>query len=428
MPAINGMGDGAKLELAYFRVAEFSDVLDWRPMLFQEPVIAQRACALCGVVYKKAVRLPCAHTLCTKCHAQCVDKGSACPVDQEPFCEEDLEKLELSAEYILKRKVACWNASSGCSFIGTTAGLLDHYKDCGLSVVPCCLCRSSVLQCDILEHFQSGCGIHEEKCVPSTSSATEDLKDISTAYLEMKTAMGRISEDLMSLQTNLNRCSEDITLEEAKCRVQWKAEASTLHDEIKLLAEQLKGLSTICTTHVPEAMQIALHAATADYKKHVSKELRLLSLSKPTRVHWYIEGWADLEKQARESGLKSLDGPKYNMYGYSVCQLVQLTQEDDEVSLGSFMAIHPGDHDFQLEWPFRKVYTLGIIHPKDQSNVISCKTNPVGYGDAPQDSFLRPKGKRNTGCGKQNLTTAGQLVTDGFIQSDTLHMFLEIEP
>ncbi|KAG0435339.1 hypothetical protein HPB47_018552 [Ixodes persulcatus] len=380
------MGDGSKLKVASFRVAEFSDVLDWRPMLFQEPVIAQRACALCGVVYKKAVRLPCAHTRCTKCHAQCVDKGGACPVDQELFCEEDLEKLELSTEYILKRKR------------------------------------------DILEHFQSGCSIHEAKCEPSNSLATEDLQGISRACLEMKRAMGRISEDLMSLQTNLNRCSEDVKVEEAKCRLQWKAEASMLHDEIKRLAEQLKDLSTICTTHAPEAMQVALQAATADYKEHVSKELRFFSLSKPTRVHWYIEGWADLEKQARESGFKSLDGPKNNMYGYSVCQLVHLTQTDDEVSLGSFMAIHPGDHDFQLEWPFRKVYTLGIIHPKDQSIVISNKENPVNCRDASQHCFLRPKGKRNTGYGKQNLTTARQLETDGFIQSDTFHMFLEIDP
>ncbi|KAG0437444.1 hypothetical protein HPB47_017447 [Ixodes persulcatus] len=299
MPAIHEMGDCAKLDMSSFRVAEFSDALDWRPMLFQEPVIAQRACALCGVVYKKAVRLPCAHTLCTKCHAQCVNKGSACPVDQEPFCEKDLEKLELSAEYILNRKVVCWNASSGCSFIGTTASVLDHYKECGLSVVPCCLCRSSVLQCDILEHFKNGCSIHEAKCGPSNSPATEDLKDISRACLEMKRAIERISEDLVSLQTSLNRCSEDVKVEGEKCKVQWETEASRV-------AEQLRDLSTVCTTQAPEAMQIALQAALADYKKHVSKELSLLSLSKPKRVHWYIEGWADLKKEALESGLEIL--------------------------------------------------------------------------------------------------------------------------
>uniref|UniRef100_A0A6B0VDE9 Putative tnf receptor-associated factor n=1 Tax=Ixodes ricinus TaxID=34613 RepID=A0A6B0VDE9_IXORI len=420
------MGGAAKLEVASFRVAEFSDVLDWRPMLFQEPVIAQRACALCGVVYKTAVRLPCAHTLCTKCLAQCVDKGGACPVDQGPFCEEDLEKLELSAEYILKRKVACWNASSGCGFVGTTASLLDHYKECGLSVVPCCLCRSSVLQCDILEHFKNGCSIHEAKCVPSNSPATEDLKDMSTAYIEMKRAVGRISEDLMSLQTSLNRCSEDVKVEDEKCRVQWKAEASTFHVEIKRLAEQLKDFSTICTTEVPEAMQVALEAVMADYKKHVSKELRLLSLSKPTRVHWYIEGW---ELRKRDAVYRRLCSPTSNMYGYNVSQEVTLKQKDEEVSLGCFMVIHPGDHDLQLEWPFRKVYTLGVIHPKDPSNVISCKINAVNCGDNLEHCFLRPKGRKaNVGYGNGNLTTVRKLETNGFIQSDTLHMFLEIEP
>ncbi|XP_040357259.1 uncharacterized protein LOC115324411 [Ixodes scapularis] len=372
-------------------------------MLFQEPVIAQRACALCGVVYKKAVRLPCAHTLCTKCHAQCVDKGGACPVDQEPFCEEDLEKLELSAEYIWKRKVACWNASSGCSFIGTVASLLDHYKECGLSVVPCCLCRSSVLQCDVLEHFQSGCGIHE-----------------AISYHQMKRAMERISEDLVSLQTSLNRCSEDVKVEGAKCKVLWEAHVSRL-------AEQLRDLSTVCTTQVPEAMQVALQAGLAAYKEHVSKELSLLSLSKPTRVHWYIEGWADLKKQVLESGFKQLVGPKSNMYSYSVCQEVTLKRKTNGVFLACFMMIHPGDHDLQLEWPFRKVYTLGIIHPKDPSNVISRKINPVKCADNLQHCFLRPKGEENRGCGR-NLTTAGKLETDGFIQSDTLHVFLEIEP
>uniref|UniRef100_V5IF75 Putative tnf receptor-associated factor n=1 Tax=Ixodes ricinus TaxID=34613 RepID=V5IF75_IXORI len=441
-----------------YRVADFSDIFDWRPMLFQEPIVAHRACALCGIVYKKAVRLPCLHTMCTKCLAQCVERGSACPVDQKPFCEDDVEQLETSLDYILKRKVACWNALKGCSFIGPAASLLDHYKECEFSVVPCCLCRSSVLQRDVLEHFRNGCSIHEAKCVPTNSPATEDLKHVSTACLEMRSAMGKISEDLMSLQTSLNQCSENITVEGTKCKVQWEAETARLAEQLnnlstactagfaeelqllrtimadykehvsKTLDLQLRDLRTICTTQVPKAMQVALQAATADYKKHVSKELSLLTLSKPTRVHWYIEGWTDLKKQALESGLKSLDGPKSNMYGYSVCQRVQLTRKDDEVSFSCFMKIHPGDNDLQLEWPFRKVYTLGIIHPKDQSNVISHKVNPVYCGENVQHCFLRPKGKENVGCGNRNLTTVEKLEMDGFIQSDTLHMFLEIEP
>ncbi|KAG0442361.1 hypothetical protein HPB47_015730 [Ixodes persulcatus] len=405
MPAIDGMGDGAQLEVASFRVAEFSEVLDWRPMLFQEPIIAQRACVLCGVVYKKAVRLPCVHTLCTKCHAQCVERGSACPVDQKPFCEDDVEQLDVSLKYLLNRTVACWNAPKGCSFIGTAVSLLDHYKECGFSVVPCCLCRSSVLQCDILEHFKTGCSIHEAKCAPTDNLVSNDLKDVSSACLEMKRAIGKISEDLMSLQTSLNQSSEDIKAEGARCKGQSEAEASKL-------AEQLNSLNTVCTTGFAEELRV-FQATMTDYKEHVSKELRLLGCSKPRRVHWYIEGWADLKKKALEGGLQSLNSPTRAIYGYSVSQVFQLDLKDGNDRFGCFMRIHPGKQDLQLEWPFRKVYTVGVIHPKDQSNVISHMVNPGNCEDEHQQKqcFLRPKEKANVGYGTQSLATAEKVET-----------------
>ncbi|CAN7986224.1 unnamed protein product [Ixodes hexagonus] len=413
----NGMGDGAQLKTAFFRVAEFSNILDWRPMLFQEPIVAQRACALCGVVYKKAVRLPCVHTLCAKCHAQCVDNGSACPVDREPFCEKDVEKLEISAEYILNRKVACWNAPRGCCFIGPAASLLDHYKECNFSEVSCCLCRASVLQSDILEHFGNGCNIGRATCGPAEDSATEDLKDVKRACLEMKGAMGKISEDIMSLQTSLNRCREEVRVEAARCKDQSKADAPRL-------TGQLNELSTICTTGFAKLQ--TLEAAMGDYKKHVSKELRSHSQHRPKRVHWYVENWADLKKQALEGVFKSLSSPGRSVHDYTVSQLIELQHKDSEVRFGCFLRINQGYHDSQLEWPFRKVYRVGVIHPKDQSKVISREVNPAGYED--QAFFQKPKGKYNQGFGFRALSTAATLEEDGFIQNGVLHLFLEIEP
>ncbi|EEC16768.1 hypothetical protein IscW_ISCW012714 [Ixodes scapularis] len=82
----------------------FSDALDWRPLLFVEPVIAERACAVCGVLCRKAVRLWCAHTVCSDCYVECVERGGTCPLDQEPFCEDDLDRLECSAGYVMKRR------------------------------------------------------------------------------------------------------------------------------------------------------------------------------------------------------------------------------------------------------------------------------------------------------------------------------------
>ncbi|KAG0411508.1 hypothetical protein HPB47_011362 [Ixodes persulcatus] len=96
--------DHGPVEALSHRMVGFSDALDWRPLLFVEPVIAERACALCDVVCGTAVRLSCAHTLCPDCYAECVEQGRICPLDQEPFSEDDLLRLDCSASYLGKRR------------------------------------------------------------------------------------------------------------------------------------------------------------------------------------------------------------------------------------------------------------------------------------------------------------------------------------
>ncbi|CAN8011602.1 unnamed protein product [Ixodes pacificus] len=250
----------------------------------------------------------------------------------------------------------------------------------------------------------------------------------------MNRAIGNISEDIMLLQSSLNRCSEDARAEGTRCKGQLEAEASRL-------TEQLNSRSTVCATELTEGLQV-LREAMAGYKKHVSEELRvqrnmltevldvvhksLPSSSKHERIHWYIEHWADLKNEALRSGSKSLDSPKRTVYDYSVSQSLQLIRMGREVGLGSYMHLHPGEHDSQLEWPFSKVYTVGVIHPKGQSKVISYKVNS-GWHIYRRSLFLRPKGRRNGGFGAGCLSTVEELEFDGFIENDMLHLFLEIE-
>lgn len=233
--------------------------------------------------------------------------------------------------------------------------------------------------------------------------------------------MGNISENLMSLQTSLNQCSEDVGAEGTKCKGQWGAEASRL-------AEQLKDLSLVCTTGFAKELEV-LQAAVSDYEEHVSKELqsqkaKLSVVLRPKTVHWYIENWAELKKQAVQEGYKDFQSPVRTVHGYNVSQCIVLQREDNQVRFGCFMCLKPGEHDLQLEWPFRNVYTIGIVHPNDQSNVISFKVNAGWYEDEP--CFHQPK--ENRGFGRRRLSTAEKLEEDGFVQNDKLHLFLEIEP
>ncbi|KAL3187739.1 hypothetical protein MRX96_024763 [Rhipicephalus microplus] len=71
---------------------------NWRPMRFEDELTSIRyACCVCHVIPSTMVLLPCSHILCKQCVTGCViqDGGSVCPLDAQPFCEVEFQKLKL---------------------------------------------------------------------------------------------------------------------------------------------------------------------------------------------------------------------------------------------------------------------------------------------------------------------------------------------
>ncbi|CAN7944548.1 unnamed protein product, partial [Ixodes pacificus] len=343
-------------------VTGFSASLDWRPLLFQEAVVAQSACSLCGLVSRKAVKLSCAHTLCSECQADCVRRGNCCPLDQVSFSEDDLIQHELSEAYLGKRRVACWNASNGCGFEGPVSGLVDHYQGCAFHAVSCPRCDSRVLRSGIVDHCRDDCCsvvtfLSEAPATTGTAPYSRDAA-VERACDEVKEVLARISDDIASLQTSVNRCCEDVRAVDAGCRRQLEAQSSSLRNLDAVcaagFAEQRTPLEEVAT-RVASAVSAAsdqngqaivrelnawshkLNAATA----RVSQDV--LRFCGPKTYHWYPDDWAAKKTKALAGSVEFYESPAWNAHDYVVSMYVKLLRkENQQLCVGCYMCLHPG--------------------------------------------------------------------------------------
>ncbi|KAL3187687.1 hypothetical protein MRX96_024718 [Rhipicephalus microplus] len=131
---------------------------NWRPTRFEdERTVNQYACCVCHVIPSTTVLLPCSHALCEQCVTGCAagkGGGNICPLDAEPFCEDECQKIKLPAKKKENMKVHCWNEADGCEFVGTVESILLHYdKECTFHAIQCPNCDQKILRTNIAAHY-----------------------------------------------------------------------------------------------------------------------------------------------------------------------------------------------------------------------------------------------------------------------------------
>ncbi|XP_065305730.2 uncharacterized protein [Dermacentor albipictus] len=173
-----------------------------------------------SVIPSTTVLLPCSHALCEQCRAGSVDKdgGSVCPLDGEPFREDECQKFQLPERKKQKLKAHCWNEAHGCDFVGPLAALLGHFEaECAFHTSPCQRCGENVPNAKLAGHYIDGCSTNNfssETLVESStrgeaaasSSATGDIT--ATAQGIEGKAEYRYEDEIPALQSQVNELTE----------------------------------------------------------------------------------------------------------------------------------------------------------------------------------------------------------------------------
>uniref|UniRef100_A0A6B0VBI1 Putative regulation of interferon-beta production n=1 Tax=Ixodes ricinus TaxID=34613 RepID=A0A6B0VBI1_IXORI len=397
-------------------VSGFGKGLDMRPMNFKDTVQKIRVCSLCNVIPNTVVLLPCSHSLCELCFDKCLEDGERCLLDQERLGQECVEKLTLSEEKLATWQVACWNTPYGCSFSGSSVGVLDHFeKHCTFHAVCCSRCDHYVLRSDVVGHLKSGCTALLTEDGPGTSSKRRggtSVDDVGKAIGEMKDAVGKMNDEQLHLQGSLNNPPESAKYQTAEI-----TKVLELIDEVR--SSVLIGLEMTKANCKEQILRLGdnLSSQTMDIARSV-RQLR------PRMIHWYLEGWEKIKEEALVKPAFYTESEVQTLYGYAVSQNIEIKKQGEELRLDCHMRIHASQNDDELEWPFKYDCRVGIIHPRRHYKMLC--TVHAGTPEH-REVFKRPVGSRNTGLGSF-LATVNSIESRGFIQNDTLHLFVEIVP
>ncbi|XP_054924803.1 uncharacterized protein [Dermacentor andersoni] len=207
------------------RVCDSVSGVNWRPTRFvDELVVARYACCVCQLIPTTTVLLPCCHVLCEECQRGCAtqDGGNVCPLDGEPFCEDECQKLRVPERRKQKLEAHCWNEVHGCDFVGPLAALLGHFEaECSFHALPCERCGETVRNSELAAHYIGGCSNAASSVTLAQSSqksgAVVTSGDVATVGREIDKSAANTCEDAMpALQSQVNELTEAARIQGAQ--------------------------------------------------------------------------------------------------------------------------------------------------------------------------------------------------------------------
>ncbi|KAK8762788.1 hypothetical protein V5799_025944 [Amblyomma americanum] len=144
-----------------------------------------------------------------------------CPLDREPFEEDECHRIPIPARKANNLKAHCWNEEHGCEFVGTMEAVLRHYEEeCTFQTIECRRCAERVLHKDLAVHYLGGClpdtpSASTEQ--PSTQGSVLTVHDVSTALEDLKVLLkDPYHEQLPAIQSQINELVEHTRSEQAE--------------------------------------------------------------------------------------------------------------------------------------------------------------------------------------------------------------------
>ncbi|KAL1479826.1 hypothetical protein MTO96_051553 [Rhipicephalus appendiculatus] len=307
---------------ALYRVCDSVSGANWRPTRFEDELtLVPHACCVCHVIPSTTVLLPCSHALCDQCLIGCADQdgGGVCPLDKEPFCDDECQKLKLPDKKKWNLKAHCWNEADGCEFVGSIEQVLLHYdKECAFHALQCPRCERRILRSDIAAHYVAGCSQNascasggepnkQDGSSTSCNASVNVLDKLSTLQRQMNEVSARaqdISSAVSGFENSLQRGIESIQmnigtmvakqlnagLEELRASNPCSDHLSSLQSQMNELVEQSRQRDGF---QIQEFARV-LRECESELKEHVNNvEANLTSK------------WSD-QQQVSQKGLDSM--------------------------------------------------------------------------------------------------------------------------